>query len=217
MANPFYCTDRKKYTQDGKYSIMDVKTTSNTILLLLNQLFHHNGHATKIKKEILAAIKEKRAFTVNANNCDEKMQFLVNALENADNREIFMSSPLKSYLVSPFVEGYTSIDKQDEKWANYKRSSTHEVELARYDIFTAATFIDRHDRNTVLGLDVPKILDLLVKKDANGKYYLTDKIDAETKALLLNATEEQLKKIRSIPRFKENYERKPLESESEDE
>ena len=217
MSNPFYCTDKKKYTEDGKYSIMDVKTANNTILLILHKLFINNGNISALKKEAVTALENRTAFRVNANHCSEKMEFLIKALRNADNRDIFTSSPVKAFMDAPYAEGYTSIEKKADSWENYKQSKNCEVSLAKFDTFTAATYIDRQDRVTPLGLDVPKILDLIVKKGPDGKYYINDKIDETQKTLLLEATELQLQKIKRIPRFGENFERKPIENENEGE
>ncbi len=204
MTNKFYCETTTRY--DKSISITDIKETNNMIFFVLNALSNKNGKITGLNPKIVEAIKNKTAF-VDINGCGEKMRFLINALENAENRDIFMHSPLHSCVIDKYSYGYMTKDQSHEFWENYKPLPECEILLAKQDPFVAATICEKENGRTPIGLDFSVVIDTLIKKRPDGTFYLTDKIDKETKALLLEATAKQIKKIKSNERFKENFKR----------
>ena len=202
MANKFYCETTTRY--DKNISITDIKKTNNMIFFVLDKLSNHNGNISKLQPQVVVEITNKKLF-VNINGCAEKMLFLINALKVAKNRDIFMQSPIIPYVLQPYSEGYTNKDQSHEFWLNYKPLPECEIGLAKLDPFVAATVCERENGRTPIGLDFALIIDLLVKKGPDGKFYLSDNIDKETRAQLLEATDRQIKKIKANERFQENF------------
>lgn len=219
MANPFYCDNTTKYREEfPDLPLTSIKAINNTIFLTLYKLMNNRGSVECLSKKLYSALIKETAFSANINGCKEKMHFLIEALKNPDNRDIFECSPLKAFLLMPYAEGYTRVEDKDKNWLNYKPGENCEVRLATLEPFVAATVCERENRKTNIGLDFTVVLDCLIKKDPKtGKFYLTDEMSAETKSQLLDATERQLQVLRANPRFNENFNYIAPENESEDE
>ena len=216
----FYSTDNNKYNdKDLSY----LKQTNVFIIYTLQMLIKGKGSTeileraeafySKIKTKGFSAITK----TKEMNNYIGKLRFLVLSLENnPKNAKIFMNSPLVKYLMEPIINGYT--DEQEESaWDKFVELADSEDKIAQTSPLDAClTCYKKSDRTVPIGLDFTKILDTIVKVDANRQYYLDDKVDEGVAQELLKAAQLQLDLLKSNERFKNSFYIPENENQSED-
>ncbi len=198
------------------------KFKQNNIFIIntLEYLMLSKGDVNKLDSDYRDAIVNRTLPTVaNVNNCHAKLRFLVLALKNKENRKLFMNSPMVKCLMKPLLAGYTKAEDKAEAWENYSNRADSTDEIAKKSPFRGGLYVYRQsDRTFPIGLDFSTILDTIVKSDENGRYYLSNEVDEETKAQLLQATQMQIDALKGSERFQKNfYALDPIEDEDEDE
>ena len=150
-SNKFYTTSSTKYPG----SIKSTKLGNHLIFNIIKVLSENGGFTNCLSESQYNTIMnkgEKRLEAeTNLNHSHDKLRFLFAALEDKENRKLFMKSPIISHVIKPFIAGYTEKGKEKDQWSNFKPVSDCEKVLekkASNGVLFAALTCDRANKRS---------------------------------------------------------------------
>lgn len=139
---------------------------------------------------------------IDSNGLGKKLKFLTIALGNPKYVEQFKKSFLHEVLLYLFSGSLTD---PDSEWRSYLRTPDCEELFKNKGCLESAIICNRDNINSPLGIDFSKIIDIFVKTDKNGNFYLDDKYSAEEEVFVTEAVDREIKTLKSNDRFRNSF------------
>ena len=117
--------------------------------------------------------------------------------------------------MSRISTGNTNLDNTDEEWLNYTKTPNCDDDLKLKTPLAAAIECYRLDNTVPIGLNMSKFFDNIIQKKADGKYEIIE-TTAEQGDLMYQATCEQVRALKRIPKFQRSFTNEKLKKEYDD-